>query len=49
MLARQPGLLVKWLACQLHSQKVVGSCLTPPALLSELYYSEIYFSGAVKV
>ncbi len=44
LLGWQPGLLVKQLACLLHSQKVAGSCLTPPALLCEIYYSEIYFN-----
>ncbi len=35
-------LLVKWLVCLLHSQKIAGSRLTPPALLCEIYYNEIY-------
>ncbi len=37
-------LLVKQLVCLLHCQKVAGSYLTPPALLCEIYYSEIYFN-----
>ncbi len=38
------GLLVKWLAHLVCSQKIVGSRLTLPALLCKIYYS-----GAMKV
>ncbi len=34
-------LLVKWLQCLLHSQKIMGSISIPPALLCRIYYSHI--------
>ncbi len=41
-LGMKPGFLVKWLAHLLYSQKVVGSCLNPPALLCEMCSSVRY-------
>ncbi len=36
-------ILVKWLACLIHSQKLAGIHLIPPALLYMICYSETYF------